>query len=139
MDIVKSFKQKKNGNFTEKINLSSNGSAVEMASGLNLEEEIHLGGRMNTSITTLENGITKIQEQYNDLYETNAFFNVITAIKEAENRTIILRVIKDANNIFVRGKLTFLTNDKNTNQNIINEKFCNADMATTLLNNWGVN
>lgn len=139
MDIVKSFKQKKNGSFTEKINLSSNGSAVEMASGLNLEEEIHLGGRMNISIITLENGITKIQEQYNDLYETNAFFNITTAIKEAENKTIILRIIKDANNIFVRGKLTFLTDDKNTNQNIINEKFCNADMATTLLNSWGVN
>lgn len=136
MSIVKSFKQKTTSGFTDKINFNPDGQNISMFSGLNLEEELHLGGRTQTVISTLDNNISKIEERYTDLYKTVDFYIISTFIKEQEDSTIILRVIKDSNNIFIKAKLTSIKNIDN--QDKVDELFCNEQMVGELLDDWGI-
>lgn len=136
MSIVKSFKQKTASGFTDKINFNPDGQNISMLSGLNLEEELHLGGRTQTVISTLDNNISKIEERYTDLYKTVDFYIISTFIKEQTDSTIILRVIKDSNNIFIKAKLTSIKNINN--QDKVDELFCNEQMVGELFKDWGI-
>lgn len=136
MSTIKSFKQKTASGFTDKISFNPDGQNINMFSGLNLEEELHLGGRTQTTISSLDNNILKIEEQYMDLYKTMSFYTISTFIKGQENSTIILRIVKDSSDIFIKAKLTVIKNINN--QDKIDELFCNEQMVEELFNDWGI-
>lgn len=99
MSKIKQIKQKTNGVFPDQgIPLGADGINIDMSSGLNLEEELIVGGKHSVKIAeTKEDGktITTItQYYYNNKAdpETNTKKNIYivkTTIEETQQKTIV--------------------------------------------------
>ena len=108
MDRVKSLRQKKaDGSYTSPISLGTDGILVDMASGLDSEQEFKLGGNHDTVIEE-QNNITTIIETYKALNNATITYIVETTINEVNNT--ITTVLKK-NGITIRSKTINITVD----------------------------
>ena len=137
---IKNLRQKQNDTFLDKISFSSDGKSIDMFSGLNLEEELRLGRITGTNIT-VQNGVTIISELENN-YKDNFYsssYSTITAIKEKDNQTIILKVLYSLTNPELEPKLKVTILTTNTNGSIdIDEYYEDPTIFRSILDNWGV-
>lgn len=78
---IKQVRQKQNNSFSTGIPLGTDGKLVDMFSGLDLEEELRLGGKSNISITETEQQVQIIERHYNKDDNSNTpTFTIRTAI-----------------------------------------------------------
>jgi len=90
MDRIKGLRQKNQNTYNPLVPFGTDGILVDMASGLNNEEELKLGGNHNVSITEA-NGITTITETYLDQADPKQVkYTVKTEISENNNGTTII-------------------------------------------------
>lgn len=133
-DIVKSFRQKQDNNtFTEKINFSSDSRFINTFSGLNLEEELKLGG-LNTITIVEQNGVTIITETATRSSNASSGYCVVmTAIKEKTDTTIILKwFYSDSSNL---AKITIIPKEETST---ISEYYIDPNKIDSILESWGV-
>lgn len=134
-DIVKSLRQKHNSTFTDKIDFSPEGKSIRMLSDLNLEEEFRLGNLNGVSITE-QNGIIVIIES-DQILESLTGYLSITAIKEIDTKTIVLKVLSNLSETnSERAKVTIIEQKDFVN---IDEYYLDAEDAISILTSWGVN
>lgn len=96
MKKIKHISQRKqNGDFSNFIPLGADGLNIDMLSGSNLEEEMHLGSPSKTSFTTDEFGSTIITEEYKkNNNQTDNYYVMKTSFEtdEDENMVIVQRL-----------------------------------------------
>lgn len=136
-NIVKGFRQKQDNNtFTEKINFSSDSKFINTFSGLNLEEELKLGG-LNTVGIIEENGVILILETAKSSPLSSGHYNITTAIKEKTNNiTFILKLLdSDSSEI---AKMTIIQSNGFITTSI-SEYYIDPGKFNSILTSWGVN
>lgn len=96
MKKIKHISQRKqNGDFSNFIPLGADGLNIDMLSGSNLEEEMHLGSPSKTSFITDEFGSTIITEEYKkNNNQTDNYYVMKTSFEtdEDENMVIVQRL-----------------------------------------------
>lgn len=92
MKKIKHISQREqNGNFSNFIPLGADGLNIDMLSGNNLEEEMHLGSPSKTSFETDEFGSTIITEEYKkNNNQTDKYYIMKTSFEANEDENMII-------------------------------------------------
>ena len=90
INTIKGTRQKASNNtYGQFFPFGTDGQYIDMASGLDLEKELKLGGDHLVSIQELEDNETFITEKYKKEEENQNFYQVETSIKEINQGTLI--------------------------------------------------
>lgn len=125
MDRIKHLIQKEsNGSFVKKTPLGADGINIDMLSGSNLEEELHLGSPSQTSFGQNGNGQTVITEVYKkEDNQTTDYFILTTTFESDNGSTIIIqRLFFVVNDVSILKKIKRITFDSSSGNLVIKEE-----------------
>lgn len=91
MEIIKKMSLRlPDGSFSDPYPFGAEGKNVEMLSGVNLEEEFHLGSPNVTSFSTDENGMTIIREEYKKTGQSDNYYVMVTTFENNDSGGTII-------------------------------------------------
>ena len=92
INTIKGTRQKTGNNtYGQFFPFGTDGQYIDMASGLDLEKELKLGGDHYVSVQELANNETKITENYTTINNNVDFYQVETSIKQTNQGTTLIK------------------------------------------------
>lgn len=97
IERIKGIREKNSGSYNSLVPFGTDGNLVDMASGLDLEEQFKLGGDHSTTIDTDANGVVNIIENYATSAvmgdSTKSYYQVSTRIRNNSDKSITISAI----------------------------------------------
>ena len=105
MDRIKGVRKKQSdGSFATLVPFSTDGQLVDMISGLDLEQELKIGGLHNTIIRQVDNKTTSITEQYFNQDKSAIEYTLGTVITEYDTGYTDIEMILSKGQDIIKAK-----------------------------------